>query len=76
MFLLAFNPLLKLAESLNHPHGYRFKIPIDDSETLPPVNSFVYIKWTEAGEEPPGWYKTCIDQYFLDKSCRIIYDDI
>ena len=52
MFLLAFNPLLKLVESLNDPHGYHFKIPIEDSEALPPVNSFVYVKWTEAREEP------------------------
>ena len=73
MFLLAFNPLLKLAESLNHPHGYHFKIPIEGSETLPPVGSHMYVKWTEAGEEPPGWYRARVDQYFL--SCKIIYDD-
>ncbi|XP_065884075.1 uncharacterized protein [Dysidea avara] len=75
MFLLAFNPLLKLAESLNHPHGYHIKIPIEDSEALPPVDSYVYVKWTEAGEEPPGWYKARVGQYFLDRSCKIVYDD-
>ena len=75
MFLLAFNPLLKLAEFLNHPYGYHIKIPIDDSEAIPPVDSYVYVKWTEAGEEPPGWYKARVDQYFLDRSCKIIYDD-
>ena len=72
MFLLAFNPLLKLVESLNHPHGYHFKIPIEGSETLPPVGSHVYVKWTEAGEESPGWYRAHVDQYL---SCKIIYDD-
>jgi len=75
IFLLAFNPLLKLAESLNHPHGYCIKIPIENLEALPPTDSFVYVKWTEAGEEPSGWYKAYIDQYFLDKSCKIVYDD-
>jgi len=35
----------------------------------------VYVKWTEAGEEPSGWYKACIDQYFLDKSYKIVYYD-
>ena len=75
MFFLAFNPLLKLAEFLNHPHGYHIKIPIRDSENLPPVDSYVYVKWTEASEEPPGWYQAQIDQYFLDKSCKVVYDE-
>ena len=35
----------------------------------------VYVKWTEEGEEPPGWYRARVDDYFGDYSCRIIYDD-
>ena len=75
IFLLAFNPLLKLAESVNHPYGYRFKLPIEGSETLPPLDSYIYAKWSEPGEELPGWYRAHIEEYFLDKSCKVVYDD-
>ena len=33
------------------------------------------MKFTEFGEETPGWYRAQIDEYFLDKTCKIIYDD-
>jgi len=56
IFLLTFNPLLKLAANLNQGHGYTFRIPLQCSEDLPPLNSRVYVKWTEEGEELPGWY--------------------
>ena len=62
IFLFPFNPLFKLAEFLNHPHGYHMKMPIENSEALPPINSFVYVKWAESGEEPSGWRKARIDQ--------------
>ena len=39
------------------------------------IIKYVYVKWTEAGEEPPGWYKAQVGQYFLDRSCKIVYDD-
>ena len=35
----------------------------------------MYVKWTEVGEEPPGWYKARIDKYFLAISCKTVYDD-
>jgi len=54
MFLLAFNPLLKLAESLNYPHGYHIKTPTEGSKDLLRIDSYMYVKWTEAGEEPSG----------------------
>ena len=66
---------MKLAESLNHPHGYCVKIPIENSEDFLPINSFVCVKWLEAGEEPSSWYRAHINQHFHDKSCRIVYDD-
>jgi len=66
MFLLAFNLLLKLDEALNHPHSYCIKIPIKDSESFPPVGSYVYVKWTEAGEEPAqGIYLPVFSEQFL-----------
>ena len=30
------------------------------------------MKWTEPGE-PPGWYRARIDQYFIDRTCKMIY---
>jgi len=75
IFLLAFNPLLKYAESLNHPYGYHFKLPIEGSETLPPLDSpYNYVKWTESADEPAGWYRAHVYEYFLDKTCKIVYD--
>ena len=35
----------------------------------------MYVKWTDCNDEPPGWYKAQIDQYYLDGTCKIIYDD-
>ena len=75
IFLLAFNPLLKLAEVLNNPYGYTIQLPVEGADDLPPVDSFVYVKWTDSNGEPPGWYKVQIDQYFLEGTCKIIYDD-
>ena len=75
IFLLAFNPLLKLAADLNQGHGSSIEIPLQGSEELPTLDSSVYVKWTEEGEEPPGWYRARVDEYFGDCSCRIIYDD-
>ena len=75
IFLLAFNPLLKLAKPLNVTHGYRIQLPIEGCDDLPPIDSFVYVKWSGSSDEPPGWYRARIDQYFLEETCKIIYDD-
>jgi len=75
MFLLAFNPLLQLAAKLNHHHGYVIQLPLQNSEDLPPIDSAVYVKWVEQGDEPPGWYRAKVFEYFQDGSCRIVYDD-
>jgi len=65
LFQLPFNPLLKLAESLNNSYGYYFKLLIEGSESIPPLNN---VKWTESENEPSGWYKACIDEYFWTSS--------
>ena len=56
-FLLAFNPLLQLAAELNRGHGYVIQLPLQNSEDLPPIDSAIYVKWVEQGNEPPGWYR-------------------
>ena len=40
---------------------------------LPPINTFLYVQWTEDGDELPGWYKSQVLEYFSDGSCKIIY---
>ena len=56
VFLLAFNPLLKLAADLNQGHGYSIELPLQNSDDFPPLDSSIYVKWVEQGDEPPGWY--------------------
>ena len=57
IFLISFNPLLKLAADLNYGHGYTIELPIQGSENLPPLNASVSVKWMEESDEPPGWYR-------------------
>ena len=40
---------------------------------LPPVDTFIYVQWTEDGNELPGWYKAQFNQYYADGSCKIVY---
>ena len=75
MFLLAFNPLLQLAADLNCNHGYVIQLPLQHSEDLPLVDSTVYVKWVEQGDESPSWYQAIISEYFLDGFCQLVYDD-
>jgi len=55
IFLLTLNPLLKLAEDLNKGHGFLFQLSIPKSSNLPPVGTYIYIKWLEPGDELTGW---------------------
>ena len=75
VFLLVFNPVLKLAESLNSSHGYKFQLEIKGTEMLPPVNTYLYMKWTEDNGELPGWYKACVEEYYTDGTCKIVYSE-
>jgi len=47
VFLLMFSPILKLVESLNSSYGYQLQLNIKGTEMLPPVSTYVYVKWTE-----------------------------
>ena len=75
VFLLAFNPLLKLAADLNQGHGYSIELPLQNSDDFPPLDSSIYVKWEEQGDEPPGWYRVRVSEYFQDGSCKVVYDD-
>ena len=47
VFLLAFNPLLKLAADLNQGYGYSIELPLQNSDDFPPLDSSIYVKWEE-----------------------------
>lgn len=49
--------ILKLAGSLDQSCGYscRFQLPEEGIHLLRPLA--IYAKWTEVGDELPGWYK-------------------
>ena len=75
IFLLSFNPILKLVSKLQYP-GFFFKIPITNTEHLPEPNSFIYVQWNESNsDEPPGWYKCVISGYNRDGKALLIYSD-
>jgi len=64
-----------LAEALNSSQDYTIQLPVEGVDDLPPVDSFVWVKWTDSSDEPPSWYKAQIDEYFSEGTCKIIYDD-
>jgi len=75
IFILAFNPLLRLAEVLNCGYGYHFKLMVPGSHDYPPINAYIYIKWLEPNDELPGWYRAKVIEYFFDGSCTVLYSD-
>lgn len=65
MFLLAFNPVICMAKKLQCP-GFFFRIPIENSESLPDSNSHLYVEWDEScSDEAPGWYKCKVSHYLI-----------
>ena len=75
IFLLCFEPLVKLA-SQYPSKGYVPRIPIPDSESLPPVDSTIYLFWDEEqSSEPTGWYKCRVSSHTSDGLSTISYPD-
>ena len=73
IFLVAFNPVLKLAKKLACP-GFAFRIPIPDSEDLPPPDSTFAVLWDVVdSNEPSGWYKCTVGEYLSDSSVQLHY---
>ena len=55
IFLIAFNPVIQLAQSLN-TCGFCLRIPSNLSG-MPKTNSYIYALWDEPNSnEPVGWY--------------------
>ena len=73
LFLIAFQPVIKLAGTLE-PDGYRLQLAIPESEGLPPPDSFIYVEWdVEESDEPKGWYLCRVMEYFTNSLARLEY---
>lgn len=56
IFLLTFNPIIHLANSLL-TYGFRIKLSDPIAHDLPKVNSYLYVNWDEEdSNETKGWY--------------------
>lgn len=75
IFLLAFNPIIQLANSLQCP-GFVFRIPLTGSDDLPPSDSSIYVEWNElSSNEDPGWYKCRVSSYDSSGNALLLYHD-
>ena len=73
IFLVAFNPLIQVCNSLS-THGFSLRLPVPNSSGLPPVNSAIYVLWDEPqSNKPPGWYHAVVSEYHSDGEATIEY---
>ena len=70
-----FNLSLLLEAGINQGYGYAIELLLQNSEYHPPIDSTVYVKWLEQSDEPPGWYRTIVSEYFQDDTCKLLYND-
>ena len=75
IFLMVFNPILKLVQSLSSP-GFTFRLPIPDSHGLPEIGCTIYVEWDEENsDEPAGWYRCEIVAYNPNGAAQLSYPD-
>ena len=75
IFLVAFNPLIQVCNTLS-TCGFSLRLPIANSSGLPPVNSAIYVMWNETqSEEPSGWYYAVVCEYHSNGEATIEYAD-
>ncbi len=73
IFLIAFNPIIELADSL-HTLGFCASLQNNVSLSLPNINKYVYVLWNEeVSEEPKGWYLAKIMTICPDGSATLYY---
>ena len=73
IFLIAFNPIIQLAQSLS-TCGFRLKVSDPTSHKLPEVNSHLYVQWDEKdSDEPQGWYLAKITSVESDGTATVLY---
>ena len=73
LFLLAFQPVIQLAESLE-TEGFQLRLFAPDSEGLPPPDAHVYVLWDEEdSDEPQGWYLCRVLEYYHNGTSKVEY---
>ena len=73
IFLIAFNPIIQLAQSLS-TLGFRLRLPDANQCELPKENSYLYVLWDEeSSEEPNGWYLSKVTSISPDGSATLYY---
>ena len=73
IFLLAFSPIIHLAETWEYA-GFFNQIPVPNSEGLPSIGQSIYVLWDEDdSEEPIGWYKATVEKYHRDSRLSLQY---
>ena len=75
IFLLAFNPIIRLIDVIQSG-GFCFKNPIPNSLDLPDPGAHIYVKWEEEdSNDEPGWYHCTVLEYRPDGQANILYKD-
>ena len=73
IFLITFNPIIQLAQSLS-TCGFRLKRSDPTSRELPKVNSHLYVQWDEEdSDEPQGWYLAKVTSVSADGTATVLY---
>jgi len=75
LFNLAINPLLAYL-STSEDCGYSAQVHAANSIGLPPVDTPIYVLWTDSSDDAPtGWYRAKVISYHCDGSCDLAYDN-
>jgi len=73
IFLIAFNSIIQLAQSLS-TLGFRLRLLDSNQRELPKENSYLYVLWDEeSSEEPSGWYLSKVTSISPDGSATLYY---
>ena len=73
IFLITFNPIIQLAQSLS-TCGFRFKLSDPTIQELPKVNSYLYVQWDEDdSDETQGWYLVKVTSVSSDGTATVLY---
>ena len=73
IFLITFNPIIQLAQSLS-TCGFCLKLSDPTSRELPKVNPHLYVQWDEEdSDEPQGWYLAKVTSVSADGTATVLY---
>ena len=73
LFLLCFSPITAYAEKISST-GFQMIHTLPHSSNLPPIGSYIYVKWMEEkSDEPCGWYLAQTEGYAADGRASINY---